>query len=476
MEYEDEDLTEPPKVFTNPVMPPKGPYTRVPITWGNREFYMDDPKDATELTQHLIHTIGTQQSDLKQMVEQIAAIPTEKREGTSTSDTSTNVTVQDIHTLIRSVRSSNDEVQDSQDPVLTQRNGRQINREVFRAPPGAVNIKTELPKEFDGTLVDAEPFETRMLSYFARRAKDMQTFKARALVTLSLLKGKRTKRWAEQVEKAIANDIDNAYYFGTWESFMKEFHTLYGIPDYENHYWRSLMKFQFPEKGNLRTAYDSFEALRLRANRSKEEAFPFLLQALPPNLRFQLSLQSNAPEDYDSWVEQLARVQNVKNREHEFRRSMAMPVFRAPQKETQYVPMDVDALEQMVAAIKAKKAGNAKKKAPTKKPLVKKSPGPGRSSGKPNFKPRQPRDKSKDKCHGCGKLGHWAGECPNPTVRDVYDHMIQAFQVAADDGDEQFELEEEEEDFEEEEETIEQESLINLDDDENDNDQSGQSF
>ena len=436
---------------------------------------MDDPKDATELTQHLISTIGTQQSDLKQMVEQIAAIPTQA--GTSTTGASPNVTVQDIHTLIRSVRSTNDEVQESEDPVLTRRERRQVNREIFKAPPGAVNIKTELPKEFDGTLVDAEPFETRMLSYFARRAKDMQTFKARALVTLSLLKGKRTKRWAEQVEKAIANDIDNAYYFGTWESFMKEFHTLYGIPDYENHYWRSLMRFKFPEKGNLRTSFDAFEALRLRSNRSKDEAFPFLLQALPPNLRFQLSLQSNAPETYDQWVDQIVRVQNVKNREYEFRRSMATPVFQAPQKaEPQYMPMDIDALEQMIAAIKAKKAGNAKKKAPTKKPLVKKSAGPGRSSGKPNFKPRQPRDKSKDKCHGCGKLGHWAGECPNPAVRDVYDHMIQVFQTAADDGDEQFELEEEG-DLEEEEDTIEEESLIDLDDDENDdNDQSGQSF
>ena len=94
MEYADEeDPTEPPKAFTDPTMPPKGPYTRVPIVWGNREFYMDDPKDATDLTQHLINTIGTQQSDLKQMVDQLATIPVEQREGTSTNTTSANVTV-----------------------------------------------------------------------------------------------------------------------------------------------------------------------------------------------------------------------------------------------------------------------------------------------------------------------------------------------------------------------------------------------
>ena len=128
-------------------------------------------------------------------------------------------------------------------------------------PTGMEDVKGfPTPSAFTGQKTDAEPFMVRLKAYFAAKPKASKFTKNRILLTLSLLKeNPRSAAWAKLVERSIANEINDQYYYDGWDRFQAEFLKRFGLTNLKQHYFNRMTQTKQGKDDECTTFCDTFE-------------------------------------------------------------------------------------------------------------------------------------------------------------------------------------------------------------------------
>ena len=164
---------------------------------------------------------------------------------------------------IQALQMTNPNAQNNQrqvNPVLSTATTR-VYLEEHQVPVGMEDIKGfPTPAAFTGQKTDAEPSMVCPKAYFAAKPKASKFTKNRILLTLSLLKkNPRSATWAKLVERAIANGINDQYYFDNWDRFQAEFLKHFGLTNSKQHYFNKMTQCQQGKNDDCTAFCDAFE-------------------------------------------------------------------------------------------------------------------------------------------------------------------------------------------------------------------------
>ena len=320
------------------------------------------------------------------------------------------------------------------DPVLTTRFGQDTPYEDDPPPAHMKDVKSiKDATPFSGRREDARPFLTRLKAYIKARPNAMRYTRNRILYAVDLMNNSVSRTWASMVRKAIAEDLDNEYYFDTWENFQAAFIAMFGLTNETQPFFVRMITYRMKDRTDLKEFAAQFEHLRSNAKVPKDDAFFFLRGATREDLRKGLMMRNPPPANYDEWMEALKNVQNQSNDVHEF------DLFNNRINKTSYRPgssyqskqkassqatlvdpnaMDIDAISQKKGKQPHRKSSSkSSTKQPSKGGRLPPHPSSSRkmhSSGPPARKPDGSKPKTEFKCYACNKTGHYARNCTTP--------------------------------------------------------------
>ena len=326
-------------------------------------------------------------------------------------------------------------------PVLSTINTT-VYMEEHTIPTGMEDVKGfPTPSAFTGHKTDAEPFMVRLKAYFAAKPKASKFTKNRILLALSLLKeNPRSAAWAKLVERSIANNINDQYYYDGWDRFQAEFLKRFGLTNSKQHYFNRMTQTRQGKDDDCTTFCDAFERNRSEAGVSKDMAFMYLKQNTFPIIRTRLLMTNPPPNTYDDWVDALVRHQEQVDQEKEFRRNaFTFNPYRGQQSYQRQPalpkghgdPMDVDAIKHKGKNIPGRRPFPSRS-APAK-PAQSRPPQKTRGRLPPHPTAGQPRASSSNSsapkktynCFLCDKPGHFARECTAKLNQLDFEHIQQ---------------------------------------------------
>ena len=307
------------------------------------------------------------------------------------------------------------------DPVLTRRNNQDTPYEEHQVPAGMKDVKSiKDARPFTGERSDAKPFLTRLKAYFQARPNAMKFTKNRILYTVDLMGARKCRIWSSMVRKAIAEQLDNEYYFNNWDEFQAAFIKMFGLTNETQPYLARLFAYKMGKDKDLKDFVAYFEHLRSESKLPKDQAFFHLKRATREDLRSALFMRKPPPANYDEWMESLEEIQTQNNDLQEFEGFNALGTksrgssYHPSYKKQGHRQPSVDPDAMQVDAINMKKGKRPMKKSskPSRKDSSKSSRLPPHpTSKKPVDKPRASGSKTDFKCFACDKPGHYSRNC-----------------------------------------------------------------
>ena len=135
--------------------------------------------------------------------------------------------------------------------------------EEHQVPAGMKDVKSiKDARPFTGERSDAKPFLTRLKAYFQARPNAMKFTKNRILYTVDLMGARKRRIWSSMVRKAIAEQLDNEYYFNNWDEFQAAFIKMFGLTNETQPYLARLFAYKMGKDKDLKDFVAYFEHLR----------------------------------------------------------------------------------------------------------------------------------------------------------------------------------------------------------------------